>query len=367
MALQTGFFVINKESDYLRSGKHNVEAVENRLLIEGGFKTGIFYSRIFDSREKENVWHRLVIKREPENVGNFNVTVYSSEADTISFGGEIFRIEKIIADESMAAEKKDEIFAAYEKSFGHNPSDMLLHMVKGRYLWIRIVMYEDTRGLPFFLSGIRIYYTKNTFLKYLPDIYSKDLQSASFTERYLGIFQNIYQDMSEQIYSAPGFMQVYGAKREELIRLSEWLGFTDSYVWSDEKLKWLIMNAAWLNSVRGTRQYIEKLVEIYTGTKPYIAEYEEYCSNSFMTGLYGENPFIVTIIIESDGVKDDEDYRVLCGIVQKNMPVCMEAEIIVLNKYILLGKHSYLGINSYLSSFGKPVLDGKTALSYTNI
>ena len=61
---QRNYFILNKRSDYEKSAYENMEYDENGIWIPADSvkNRGVFLSRIFDSREPEMEWHRLVLK-----------------------------------------------------------------------------------------------------------------------------------------------------------------------------------------------------------------------------------------------------------------------------------------------------------------
>jgi hypothetical protein len=90
-------------------------------------------------------------------------------------------------------------------------------------------------------------------------------------------------------------------------------------------------------------------------------------SEELITGLYGDNEYIFTVIIDLDAVYGINEYKILTKIIDNAKPAHMESNIVVLEPYIFLNKHSYLGINSILGQYQDLVLDGQAAIAFTTI
>ena len=117
--------------------------------------------------------------------------------DGIFFGESSVEVLVYAAD-SLQEEEDACLQAVFKK-----PEDVLLHQVKGRYLWFKVIL-AGQKGREPEISRMQIYFPKDTWLKYLPEVYQNDVESASFLERYLAIFQSVYEDMTKRIRADTG-------------------------------------------------------------------------------------------------------------------------------------------------------------------
>lgn len=248
---------------------------------------------------------------------------------------------------------------------------MLLHEVEGEYLWFRIRLISQGEAYPK-ITRIKIIFPKNTWLSYLPEVYQEDETGASFVERYLGMFQSMYQDMSDKIYRIPEYMDPDAAHGPFLQWLGTWRSIEDSYIWKEDQLRYLIAHGVELYRKRGTVDYLKEMVQLYTGKPPYIVEYhqlEPYMGDhdyaERLMELYGKNSYIFTVIVDMDSHNINREYKILTRIIEQAKPAHIESNIIVLEPFIFLDKHSYLGINSVLGSYGAFVLDGQASIPFT--
>lgn len=366
------YFMFNKTSDYASGTYTNLRLLSPGIAIEDiELGEGNFYSHLLDAKEKQMQYHRILVEGENMNEATVRFWVYASESRKLLVGEEYLDVEEFLSDEHISEEQKNEKLKPFLKKVITDPRDTLLHEVEGRYLWIRIRLTPQRKFLPS-ITKIKIIFPKNTWLQYLPDVYQDDAVSASFVERYLGMFQSMYQDMSKQIERLPKYLDPDAAGGAALEWLASWLSIEDVYLWKEEQLRYLIKHGVELYKKRGTVEYLSRMIELYTGKVPYIVEHHqlepfrnmpEYAEQLYT--LYGGDSYTFTVIVDMDGQNSNKQYHVLMRIVERGKPAHMESNIVVLEPYIFLGKYSYLGINSVLGNYGAVVLDGQYSIPFT--
>ena len=209
-------------------------------------------------------------------------------------------------------------------------------------------------------------------MSYLPEVYQR--QKNGFTERYLGIFQKMYEDMTEKIDSIPSWMEPETAKEEFLYWLSDLFSVEESRLWGEDKLRYLIVNASRLYRIRGTKAYMRELLWLYTGQIPLIVEYaslekdqRRLADGRLLGELYASGPWeFAVLVMEGDYCAGDR-YRQLKKVVDLARPADMECRIIILRPYIFLDQYSYLGINSILGRYKPMKLDGLSTLPFSAV
>lgn len=370
MKQSTKYFVFNKTEDYERGCLYNLQLLDPGIQISDITRNqGVFFSRLFDSREQQLCWHRLQMEGDTISEASVRMYIYVSETPVMLWEGSERSIQELIEDASIDPLDKHYGMAKYITRVLDDPKDVLLHDVTGRYLWIEIRMTAQGTRTPV-IRTMKLSFPKNTWLTYLPDIYQEHPSSASFVERYLGIYQSLYEDMKDEINHVVQYFDPEVVSGPFVEWLASWLAIEDSYIWNEEQLKYLISNAADLYRRRGTVSYMEDMLELYTGTMIYIVEYhqlEKYVKHSnvkLMTELYGNSPHVVTIIVYMESDNSNRSYQILTRIVERAKPAHIECNIIVLEPYIFLGKHSYMGINTILGSYGALVLDGQASIPF---
>lgn len=369
------YFVFNKDSDFLRGSGENIAFLSPGIRLKDA-KTprGVFFSRLLDSRERKTKWHRLLVERTSVTEASVKFLFYTSEVRHLSHEGRSYDIGEMLADNSIDAQTKQQMFQPYLAQTLKDPEDALLFQAEGRYLWFQAELAAQGSLSPE-IYRIKIYFPKNTWMQYLPEVYQANLRSASFVERFLGIYQSLYQDMTMQIEAAARYFDPDSVEEEVLRWLSGWLSIDDSYVWTEDRLRYLVKNAMELYGIRGTVEYLEKIIRLYTGKKPYIVEHhqlepflkQEDGRAELITELYGDNKYIFTVIVETAAIIGNKEYKILTKIIENAKPAHMECNVVVLEPFIFLNKHSYLGINSVLGQYQNLVLDGQAAIAFTTI
>lgn len=313
---------------------------------------GVYYTKVLDSQEPGMVWHRLLTDG--------------------GISGEISRTVEVCASDVSCAESGGELEGHCQAEFD-NPGDVLLFGVKGRYLWLKITVKRKT-GVKPVAERILIYFPKHTWLTYLPEIYGDDQSSASFLERYLGIFQSLYEDMTERIEKSPSLLEPSADNRDMLYELADWFAIEGRTLWDDSQLLYLVRNAWRIRMRRGTAECLRELVKLYIGKEPYIVEYHQikpYFDGErrerLLKKLYCSNGQEFAVLIDDESAGEKNRFLGLKQVVDMAKPAHMESRIIVLKPYIFLDQHSYLGINSVLGRYRLCCLDGLCAIPFSVI
>lgn len=372
MRYSTKYFVFNKESDYNRGSHYNLKILSPGISIdniEAG--TGIYFSRLLDTREKGTEWHRMLIEGETISEASVEFRIYACEDRKIHWLGQELDIGDVLEDETIDYREKQELLSPYCVKVVGDSKDVLLHEMTGRYGWIQIQLMAQGSLSPS-ITKIKMIFPKNTWMKYLPDIYREEEKSASFVERYLGMYQSLYQDMTMEIKKVSMYLNPDAVRGPFVDWLADWLAIEDSFIWEEEKLKYLVKHGVELYRKRGTRTYLQEMISLYTGRECYIVEYQDiepFMGNvkktEYLGRLYANNSFSFTIIINTEKQISNKEYQILTRIVEHAVPAHMQSNIVVLEQYIFLDKHSYLGINSILGTCGTFVLDGQSSIQFS--
>lgn len=369
------YFVFNKEEDFQRGYGYNIAVSAQGLCIapEAVSQGGVFFSRILDSRDKETVWHRLVVQGNSLGDASIRFTFYAGEERTIWRDGREEDVEDLLREQSLTWGQKEEILRPCRVKTILNPKDILLHEAQGRYLWFCIELFGQGEESPM-VSHMKIYLPKQSWLGYLPEVYQVEPRSKSFVERYLNMFQSLYSDLEEQIDGIARYFDPEVVEGEFLQWLAEWLDVDDVYIWTEEQLRYLLQNGMRLYKMRGTRWAVSAMVALYLGEEPYIVEHYqlegsegELRTSGLLARLYGDNSYYVTVVVSERCVPSPKEHKTLLKIIESAKPAHVEANVVVLKPYIFLDKYSYLGMNSVLGQYRPVNLDGFSALPFTSV
>lgn len=369
------YFIWNHSRSFGQGTGSNIRITEQGLttsaVTPGAEASGgesIYYTRVCDSRKEGTDWDRLLLEGEVSAPDEIQITVYTCENDRIVYQGKQVSIQELVKSDAYSIEEKDRICQEYRRKeliYGRN---QLLHGVTGRYFWLRIRLRPV--GLqPVFLSRLQVFFPRMSWKTYLPEIYQNG--DSSFLERYLEIFQTVYQEMEQRIEALPDLYSPEQTPSEWLVWLSQWISVEDPYLWQEEQLRYLIRHGMELSGIRGTVEYLKQMLWLYTGTIPYVVEYCQWAYEEMegrkrrtLERLYGDNAYCVTIILEERAVADRRKLRILERLIRHCSPAHLDTRMEILQPYIFLSRHSYMGINSQLGVMGEVVLNGQNFLPF---
>lgn len=338
------------------------------LILKDNGKRGFFFSKSIDMTENEMTYHRLLIDCSLHQDTNMRISVRASDAPYIMFRGSPLNIDEFLDDTQISIEEKLELFNDRESISYYKTTDILLHKLKGRYLWVFISAFDmSERTVEISSVSLEIFHT--SFIQYLPEIYQNN---SEFLARYLGIFQSIYLDMERNIDMLPILLDVDTSSAEFLNYIASWLGvYNEGSILNDDQFRYVIKNAIKLNRTKGTIESIMDMVKLYTGEEPYIVEYfdlKKYVSNNserekLYNDIYTDNPHIFCIILKSTGIfKNGGKIGALAQLIEKIRPAHTIAKIIELKPSIRLNMHSYIGINTTLEKHSAAAINENSML-----
>ncbi len=337
------YFVINKKMDYDRGFLRGGEFRDGRLRILDGSSSAYFFSRLFDSREMDTEWGRIILNA-PENAGAaLQLSVYASENDWIRVGERRYSLQSLISDGGLSEKRKEELFAPLLKKRFVGKTDVLLNGISGRYLFFALTLFRQESEIS--CGDICLYFPKQSWLDYLPAVYRQDPAGADFTERFLGIFQSLYDDREREIRSSAELLTPSACSRQLLEELAEWHDLKDVYLWTDDKLRQLIERAPEFSAMRGTVGGLREYLKLYTGEDPVIREEED-------------EQGCITVAVHERFLKDAREYSSLIRIISHMMPAGLELRVIPLRERMQVGFDVYLGVNSAMTEIGDMTLDG---------
>ena len=346
---QLRYFVFNKKRDY-ESGYQNGICMTERgiALREDASQNGTFISRLLDSGEEGNQWHRAVIRSEDYGDDSIKFYIYCSDKDAVPVDGRLRPWEELIRDEEVPLEKKRRLMEPFLAHIVQNPRDILLYHARGRYLWIEVQLFCQAGFLPQ-ISHMKIYAGNRSFLSYLPAIYQTG-GKEDFLGRFLGLFEAVYQDLDEKIEDCARQLDPEVAEPEFLQWLARWVGISNAHLWQEERLRRMLTGIVRRNMTRGTREYMEHVITAFTGERPFFLEYcdiERYRDNpaayQSLKRSYACGPYEVSVI---------EDMK----------PAHIRIHLVILRPGIYLGQNVYAGVNSMLVAYERVNLRGMSAI-----
>jgi phage tail-like protein len=269
---------------------------------------GVYYSKTLDSGIQECQWHRLALDAEIPQKGILEIYSYCS--DDINLKNEI---DALIRQDGKTTQEKASIldgkfqWIGPERYFSSeditlngeknqpgqkpketkaglkdkkltwvgsekNPRNILFKGKGGRYLWLKIALFTFDENVRPEIREMKVFYPRISYLRYLPAIYQEDPSSREFLERFLSIFETIFNDLETEISEIFKYFDPDTAPENFLSWLASWMNIALEEGWEEEKKREFIRRASFLYKFKGTPSGIEELIEIYTGKKPIILE-----------------------------------------------------------------------------------------------
>lgn len=150
----------------------------------------------------------------------------------------------------------------------------------GRYLWLRTDFSGDGGTTPE-LRGATIGWPRRTSARYLPGTYSAEPVSADFLARFMGLFDQLREDMLAPIDALPALFDPMatpaaeaGAAGEDFLDwLGGWIGIALDRSWSVDRRRRLVAEAPKLFHIRGTVAGLKRHIAVYTGIEPKLIEH----------------------------------------------------------------------------------------------
>lgn len=369
---QLKYFIFNKKVDYERGYLKNMSVSGGSICpVKECRKKSVFISKLLDSREYETVWHRMRIRGDEGRGLSYRLSVYAGNEDRFIYNGQSVLLSEFLKDGSVGLEEKKDALSPWLQKQAESRDDVLLHEVRGRYLWIIIEMYWQHNISS--LSDIQIFFPSRSWIRYLPEIYQKEDKSA-FLERFLAIFQTIYEDFNERIREVSEQFDLDIAGGQYLSWLARWIDISESYIWSEDQLRRLLKKGVPLFKKRGTRQGVIEFVSLYTGERPYVVENhqiqyirDEKRRRETLGRLYGNTPFSFTVLVREEVVHTVWQQKTLIRIIEDVKPAQVQMQLVVIKPYIFMDQYSYLGINSVLGRYSNLKLDGHSTIPFAVI
>jgi len=276
-----------------------------------------------DSLEYNSRWHRVVLDYETP-----------AECD--------IRIE-VVASNKREFPKDD---SSFEPVVNLTRDTLLPDNIEGQYLFLKIYLIPDQRreNSPQ-LKSIRLIYPRSTYLDHLPAFYQEDRASAPMLERFFSIFETTLSKLEQKRANTPSLIDTKETSDEDLAWLSSWLGLNYDEHWSNERWRELLREAPRLFDIRGTRESIERVIEIYSGMRPLIQEpMHQRCRESTTLDSYS-----FCVFLRPEQHNSIDEVKTIRRIVEEWKPAYTKAEVIPLEHHTILGSYLFLEVNTKLT------------------
>jgi len=365
--------LVNFFNSALHKGcRHNLKINNSgSMSIEENTGYSAYFSHMFDTNDIDMTYNRLMLKANLKNC-KYEIIVSAFNETDVFIDDKLINTAEYINSVGIPAEKKVELL----KSCNHirivNHSDILLHELTGRYLFVYIGIYSQLDSYAE-IAGFGVEFPKYSFSEYFPEIYQ---ENNGFFEKYLAIFQSIYLDNEKLVDNVPRLLDYQTTPDEFIQTIAEWVGIDNKdKLFNNNQIRFLIQNADIFQGLKGTKEVLKKNIELFLGVNPVIVEHFQWYyvmqknkdRQKQYEKMYGDTSDYFAIIIDTTKLALSFDEVKLNKLIKKNIPLGAKYKLILLSKCNHTDINCYLGLNSNLSVPEVAVTDGFVLGSHSTI
>jgi phage tail-like protein len=240
----------------------------------------------------------------------------------------------------------------------------------GRYLWVHLRLAGTDRVTPV-VGGLRVYYPRNSYLRYLPEIWREDPRAADFLDRLLSIFETFHGEIDAIRDNLATLFRPDSVPSEALDWLAGWVGLVLDPRWPEAKRRQLLARAARLYQQRGTMAGLSGFLAVYLDHPFHIVEgFRTRRSGATVLGVEPEkgatvlgpgyllhDPTALLGDTESHahrftvfvgGAMTADELSVVQRILELEKPAHTQADICDVTETMAVGQRALVGINTLL-------------------
>jgi phage tail-like protein len=141
--------------------------------------------------------------------------------------------------------------------------DLMIQSPPGRYLWVRLGLTGDGYGTPS-VRRLVVHYPRDSYLRYLPAVFSASDAGRSFLERFLSIPQTEWDDLRRRIVTSARYFDPRAVPEGPALRyLGDWLDARYEPEWTADDQRRLLCLLPTLRGRRGTAGAVRALGRVY--------------------------------------------------------------------------------------------------------
>lgn len=258
-----------------------------------------------------------------------------------------------------------------------DPEDTLLEAATGRYLYVAVELVGTPTAAPH-IESVTAYCPRQSYLRYLPELYQDDDRSAAFLERYLSVFETSFVEIESEIEHFGRYVDPGGVPSESLEWLETWLAADEYRSWPESARRELLARAPELYKKRGTKAGLRATLELYLGhaTAPDAGDGSGPSTPDSTSDGVTETDHRLFFLepsdlecIENEATRDQfasllpgpRSFVLCCGpfdsaeqraaverIVEAETPAHVTAQVLPIENEFTLGVDTFLGVNSEL-------------------
>ncbi|MEG0338447.1 MAG: phage tail protein [Oscillospiraceae bacterium] len=337
-----------------------------KLIVKDALRPAACITNMFDTQDEDMSYNRLKLAG-AFNGAKLEIIVAACDSPDSAFCDETY--ENYFSNEKISLDDKREAMCNMQHIRAVNTQDLLLHSLRGRYVWVLVCITPGEDALRY-IDGISLEFPKESFVRYFPEIY----QNNDFFDRYISVFQSMLLDIEQEVDNIPQMLDYQSAPPQQVAELASWLGIENKTgLFNDEQLRSLIEGIDLYQGKKGTRGALEAVIELVCKIRPRIVEYFLWnkcaapaANRKLYEQLYASdaNQFCVILNLTKENgalpIAKDELER----LIDEYSIIGSTHRLVLLNKCSHIDTHCYLDVNSCLSMPEKANAAGMTLGGY---
>ncbi|HXS00962.1 MAG TPA: hypothetical protein VN724_10335 [Pyrinomonadaceae bacterium] len=204
-------------------------------------KTGHWYSKPLDSRIYRCQWHRIELDLEQLPPGTcIEVHTYTADDPNLTLEDVEQRFDRFGKLSYRVAGQIERPARGEQSPDTGKLHEFLIQSDEGQYVWLKLIFISDGYGTPA-LRSLRLHYPRESYLQYLPAVYSSDDESRRFLERFLSIFQTEWDALEDRIAGVPALFDPKAVPVGPALNfLASWFALPLEGEWDDEQKRTLL-------------------------------------------------------------------------------------------------------------------------------
>ena len=346
------------------------------------FRAGQWISPRLDSGIYRCSWHRIRVQALLPPATSLRVSTYSQDQPA--------------QDSAVRAIADADWRPMGQVRDGDN--DLLILSGPGRFLWVRVDLAGDGYSTPS-VASLRLEYPRNSYLRFLPAVYSADPGSADFLARYLAIAQTTVEDIEAGLAGVPALFEPLAVPDAFVDYLAGWLNVPVEGTWTSQQKRLLIDAtrgyfrqrgtpaairahvAAYLRSMTGITPADDGLPQLVEGfrqrryrTLPSGADSQHPLWSLAVTArlqadrfdrlgqvrlvsvgdpqldMFTEHAYRFSVFVPAALARRPQDRQMLRRAIGAEAPAHTQGELVLVQPAMCLGRQSHLGLDSMLAA-----------------
>lgn len=235
---------------------------------------GMWYSEALDSELYDCQWHRIELALAALPPGSkLVVSTYTDHelrsiddiTNPASLPERLWETKQVILGRAADGGSGDGEVCSEDPLF--EPAqyeELLVQSHPGQYLWLRLELFGDGYVTPE-VQATRVNYPRDSYLKYLPAVYSADDESRWFLERFLSLFQTEWDAIEARVDNIERYFDPDAVPEGPCLDYlaAQWLALPLEGSWDYAQKRRLLSAAPRIYEQRGTADSLRLYLRVY--------------------------------------------------------------------------------------------------------